>query len=355
MGQILILIITIFTLFTCCEEKKEEKPIHHFFKNTSNEFKDSIDKLAQYPIDRVSFFEDQFDFSGRSIKLKYKFIYDSEQENKFLKEIEIKTNDTITQRIKPKNKRCEKGFVTWVFNYRANRNNKVLCLEYKDSTKTFPFETWVYNSEKRLFFIQDMANTHILKNITNKRNELIIKEQLKMHYGKDYSTSISLVELSIYEKSKHFQTIKLNSTNGILEFEDWNFDGYEDISLFLDHGGSSCGGDGVFEIWLFNPVKNKFEYSEVLSNECIYNDLKNKRISFSYRSGAAYSSSNEMKWVGKKLVLDEKIEVTLDLRDNSDGKGHLLRKTITTQYIGNQKQKPLIETEFTDGIYVGDN
>ena len=346
MGQILILIITIFTFFSCGEEKKEEKTIHYFLKNTSKEYKDSLAKLDK--IEKQLFFEDEHDFSGRSIKLKYKFIYDSEQENKFLKEIEIKTNDTITQRIKPKNKTCEKGFVTWIFNYRANRNIKVLCLEYKDSSTTFPFETWVYNSKKRMFTIQDMANTHILKNNTNNRNELIIKEQLKMLYGKDNSTSISLVELSIFEKSKHFQTIKLNSTNGILEFEDWNFDGYEDISVFLDHGGTSCGGDGVFEIWLFNPVKNKFEYSEVLSNECIYNDLKSKRISFSARDGASYSTSNEMKWVGEKLVLDKTIEVTHNLRDDSDGKGHLLRKTITTQYIGNKKQKPIIETEITD-------
>ena len=344
--KILILSVILFSFFSCESDKKKKKSIYYFFQNSTKEFKDSVAKLNK--IEKQLFFEDKHDFSGSSIKLKYKFIYDSDQENKFLKEIEIKTIDRISQRIKPKNKTCKKGFLTWIFNYRANRNIKVLCLEYNDSSTKFPFETWVYNSKKRMFSIQDIAKTHILKKNNYNRNELIIKEQLKMLYGKDNSTSISIVELSIYENSKIFQTIKLKSTNGILEFKDWNFDGYKDISVFLDYGGSSCGGDGVFEIWLFNPLKNKFEYAEILSNECVYSDSISKRISFSARDGASYSTSNEMKWVGQKLVLDKTIEVTLYLRDNYDGKGHLLRKTITTQYIGNKKQKPIIETEITD-------
>ena len=329
MAKIIILAFTIITLFSCG---------------------DSTDKIlsSQNPNDKVTLLEETHGYSGMTIKLNYKFIYDSEQKNKFIKEIEIKTNDSITQLIKPKNKTCAKGFNTWIFNNITGSNNKVFCLEYEDSAKTFPYETWVYNSEKRLFSLKEMAKTHILKNRSNHKSDLIIKERLKMLFGRDSSTSISIVELSVDTKSKHLQTIELNNRNGILEFKDWNFDGYKDISLFLDHGGSSCNGDGVFEIWLFNPLKNEFEYSKLLANECIYYDLKSKRVSFSTKEGASSSTSKEMKWVGNKLIVDKTILITTELRDDSDGKGHLLKKTITTQYIGNQKKTPLIETEFTD-------
>ena len=324
----IILVLTIVTLFSCGGN--------------------NVRKLSsQNPNDKVTLLEETHGYSGMTIKLNYKFIYDSEQKNKFIKEIEIKTNDSITQLIKPKNKTCAKGFNTWIFNNITGSNNKVFCLEYEDSAKTFPYETWVYNSEKRLFSLKEMAKTHILKNRSNHKSDLIIKERLKMLFGRDSSTSISLFELSVDTKSKHLQTIKLNNTNGILELKDWNFDGYKDISLFLDNGGSSCF-NGVYEIWLFNPFKNKFEYSQIVSNECVNSDEKNKTISFITHDGTNSSTINEMKWKGDKLILSKTILITQVLRDDSDGKGHILKKTITTQYIGNQKQTPLIETEFTD-------
>ena len=77
-------------------------------------------------------------------------------------------------------------------------------------------------------------------------------------------------------------------------------------------------------------------------------ELENKTISFITHDGSISSTINEMKWVGEKLILDKTILITHELRNNSDKKGHLLKKTITTQFIGNQKQTPLIETEFTD-------
>lgn len=118
-------------------------------------------------------------------------------------------------------------------------------------------------------------------------------------------------ELTIYldkNLKPSVNVIQLYDEQSPLVFDDFNFDGTEDLAIRNGNYGSY--GGPVYDVYVFNKTKKKFVLSEELSNLTQENlgmfqvDPKHKRIITFNKSGCCYHITSEYQVVPHKgLVL----------------------------------------------------
>ncbi|MFT4021422.1 MAG: hypothetical protein QM666_07895 [Acinetobacter sp.] len=115
-------------------------------------------------------------------------------------------------------------------------------------------------------------------------------DELTMYLNKQYQPSVNVVQL-YGEQSP-------------LIFEDFNFDGTEDLAILIGNYGAY--GGPVYDVYVFNKTSKKFVFSSELSNlteenlGMFYVDAKRKRIITFNKSGCCYHISSEYSVVPRK-------------------------------------------------------
>ena len=98
--------------------------------------------------------------------------------------------------------------------------------------------------------------------------------------------------------------IELYNEQSPLIFEDFNFDGNEDLAI--RNGNNSSYGGPSYDVYVFNITKNKFVFSNELTNLVIENlgmfqtDSKRKRLITFAKSGCCWHITTEYKIIPKK-------------------------------------------------------
>lgn len=82
---------------------------------------------------------------------------------------------------------------------------------------------------------------------------------------------------------------------------DANYDGYHDLQLIYENGGTH--GHQLYKIFLFNPEVGKFEYSPKLSGLPNVMFHRNGKISSWFSSGCCNRSEETYRHVNGKLIL----------------------------------------------------
>ncbi len=166
------------------------------------------------------------------------------------------------------------------------------------------------------------------KNSYSERNlEVLLQEKLKI--SKDITVyQIKLfgyIEETVYgnyshlnkivisnDKLKYKQEFNFEETNNIVEknyglvFEDYNFDGYLDISLKCCNGGDIHNEPRLF--WIWNDKENRFAENEelsYLSSTGKVSVYKNKKLVESYSYDIANHYQSYFEWNNGKLILRE--------------------------------------------------
>jgi len=106
---------------------------------------------------------------------------------------------------------------------------------------------------------------------------------------KNYNTNNVLLLNEDYFDLSLFNSIDKNNFDFNGEFKDVNFDGLKDFIVY-SRTGSGSGGT-FFNVYLFNKIKDKFEFSDELSGgEFEINDL-DKTVSTYWKMGIGWNSS----------------------------------------------------------------
>lgn len=103
--------------------------------------------------------------------------------------------------------------------------------------------------------------------------------------------------------------------------DDWNFDGYLDISLWSYEGGTM--GNSPHYYWLWDKDKNEFveceELEELSGTTSVHNDLEKKQV-IARGKFPGGNDFNYYEWQNGKLILIKTEEVTFELLDEKTNK-----------------------------------
>jgi len=126
-------------------------------------------------------------------------------------------------------------------------------------------------------------------------------------------SSVTITRLSNF-KIQHVISIDLKSfrpyilPEDIVNFDDFNFDGYLDFSILVDKGAT---GNSSYNFYLFNPQRQIFEQPKHWPYLCSPEfHPEQKRIISRGNGGAAgmVFGQSEYLVIGSRLILDRKIE-----------------------------------------------
>ena len=108
-------------------------------------------------------------------------------------------------------------------------------------------------------------------------------------------------KILIYSSNQLVQTIEHNGECLDFELMDWNFDGYNDISVLFDAGAT---GNTSYRVWFYNVKKQKFEINKDFLEGNNFIDTVKKRIVHHYREGSSFEFWGYYKYKNEKLILD---------------------------------------------------
>ncbi len=95
--------------------------------------------------------------------------------------------------------------------------------------------------------------------------------------------------------------IRLSGVAGAVQLMDLNFDGYDDIQLWVS---PTAGANSSYEYWLYNPDTQQFEYNNLkdkLFGFDVTPDPKSKTIFIQSHSGCCYNWERTYHWIGNEL------------------------------------------------------
>jgi hypothetical protein len=194
------------------------------------------------------------------------------------------------------------------------------------------------------------CNNHAKKNqkaITKKIQEKVVVDKIlnypasgikyddltfSFNFYFDDKTGYILNKIEVCSKDKIYQTIKTSDTLFIgdkkINFRDWNFDGYKDISII-----NNIGSGGIsYSIWNYNPKVKKFIYNKELEAIGLEMDSISKCIIFHYRGGWQEEFWDTLKYKKDKLVFVK----GMWQNQWNDEKGNQWRKRTYNRIINNR-------------------
>lgn len=87
----------------------------------------------------------------------------------------------------------------------------------------------------------------------------------------------------------------------VVQVQDCNFDGYQDMMVFNQNGGA--GPNYSYNFYLYNPKNGQFEYNEELSDlSQVQVDTKNKIITCDWRNGAADHGGEQYTFINHQFT-----------------------------------------------------
>ena len=124
--------------------------------------------------------------------------------------------------------------------------------------------------------------------------------QLSYKFNID-TTGFILKSIVVYSDLIKVQEIIANKNIYSKDFQlvDWNFDGYNDISVLDNCGSGGC----AYWIWNYSPKTSKYYYNQELSEVLgLEIDNKSKFIVFHYRAGYSEENWDSFQYKNNKLT-----------------------------------------------------
>ncbi len=192
---------------------------------------------------------------------------------------------------------------------------------------------WLYNPQKDRF--EEKSEPLKLIDTTDRERiySLVVKRNvkpltIKLLVIKNPEEVNDKVKIEIFRGRRLLQTLSTEMMSPpdnaeMLFSEDMNFDGYNDLELVSSWSGM---GNDCYSFWLYNPLKETFEYNESLNKLCNPGpDEKDKTLKTGWNGGAlrCIYTMQVYKWKGKELVLIGDAEENI-----SDEKKDLFHKVI---------------------------
>lgn len=182
--------------------------------------------------------------------------------------------------------------------------------ELKDASKNYDVKINVENCDKDE--CRGKAVIDLIDKKTSKKFQTFTSEDLNFYLKEDQKPTANIIQL--YDEQSP------------LIFDDFNFDGTEDMAI--RNGNESSYGGPSYEVYVFNSTKKQFVISEELTSLAYENlgmfqtDSERKRLITYAKSGCCWHLTTEYTVVPKKGLLkvyeleedatggDERVKVT---------------------------------------------
>jgi hypothetical protein len=156
---------------------------------------------------------------------------------------------------------------------------------------TSDLETCYFYNESNLEYPKQVKNLSINYRNISGHFELI----------PTYTDDFTLSSIDVFIDKQKQQTITHNEEFVKIEWIDWNFDGYKDLSI-LENAGAT--GNTSYSVWLFNPMNKKFEKNEYLNSKSSFIDTVKHFVISHHREGADFEFWEYYKFEKSKLIFD---------------------------------------------------
>ena len=115
-----------------------------------------------------------------------------------------------------------------------------------------------------------------------------------------------------------------------LEFHDWNFDGYMDLSLFQYPGGTANNQPAYY--WLWNPGTNRFmQNDDLMGMNWPWIDTEKRLIQDAYNGGGGYFRYSTYEYTNGRFV---EIQRTVrEIIPDPEGSGNTVEQTTETDFV----------------------
>ena len=153
--------------------------------------------------------------------------------------------------------------------------------ELKDASKNYDVKINVENCDKEE--CQGKATIELLDKKTSKKFQTLISDNLNFYLNEDQKPTVNIIQL-------------YNEQSPLI-FDDFNFDGTEDIAI--RNGNESGYGGPSYDVYVFNITKKQFVPSEELTalahdNLGMFNtDSERKRLITYSKSGCCWHITTE--------------------------------------------------------------
>jgi hypothetical protein len=222
-------------------------------------------------------------------------------------------------------------------NFKNNENENVLRFIGTDSPNEIIQEYNLIQRNKiiksnRIIQIDELDYIVIGDSIVNKRYSRLPK----LSYKFNVDGCCFLKSIFVYSDTIKIQKIIVNEEIEPIENQfqllDWNFDGYEDISVLIDNGN----GGWTYLIWNYSPKSGKYYYNKELSERMgLEIDTKSRFIIFHIDAGYEDEWWDTLRYKNNKLTFVK----GLYQKGWNDSRGNLWFKRTHTKIINN---KPII-------------
>lgn len=168
--------------------------------------------------------------------------------------------------------------------------------------------------------------------------------------GKAFTQTLTSDDLYFYLDSTQKPTVNIiqfYNEQSPLIFEDFNFDGNEDVAI--RNGNNSNYGGPSYDVYVFNITKNKFVLSEALTELATNNlgmfqtDQKRKRLTTFAKSGCCWHITTEY-----AIIPGKGLQKTYELEEdamNTNGEFVIVttRKLVNNKWVKKSKKYKLSE------------
>ncbi|MBK1897482.1 FG-GAP repeat protein [Chryseobacterium paridis] len=174
-----------------------------------------------------------------------------------------------------------------------------------------------------IILLRDKKTSHVVQTLTS--------DDLYFYLNKDQQPSVNVIQL-------------YNEQSPLI-FNDFNFDGFEDIAI--RNGNESSYGGPSYDVYVYNSTKRQFVISDELTSLAFENlgmfqtDLKRKRIITFSKSGCCWHLTTEYQVIPRK-GLDKVYELEEDAMGGEFVKV-TKREKVKNKWIVKTKQYPIKE------------
>jgi len=221
------------------------------------------------------------------------------------------------------------GFLLITFSqFYLSQTNYVI----KDGSKRFDAQITVQTCDG-----DDCYGKGIIKLIDKKTKQLfqtLTSDDLTLYLDKDQKPTVNVIQL-------------YNEQSPLI-FDDFNFDGSEDIAI--RNGNQSGYGGPSYDVYVFNSTKKQFVPSDELTSLAYENlgmfqtDHKRKRIITFAKSGCCWHITTEYAVIPKKGL-----QKVYEMEEDATGGGEFVK--VTTRNLINNKWVSKVKKYKTDDYY----
>ncbi len=202
----------------------------------------------------------------------------------------------------------------------------------KDASKNFDLKITVAGCEDNI--CEGKATVYLLKKNQTAVIQIIQMPNIYLELGNDSKPSANLIEL-------------YGENNSGIVFDDYNFDGTEDLALRNGNNGSYGGPS--YDILLFSKATNKFVRNSHLTKLASENlglftvDKKTKTLETFNKSGCCWHQT-----IRYKIVNDRSVKIYVFTEDAMNGDEKVI---LTTETLVNGKWRKTTKTALVKDYY----